>query len=103
MTNTIMNTTPELTTVILRGIEDRLKRINPEDLNAEGTEALRCVKIALDDLVEVVAYYELVAVLEERELMRGHRASQSGGGRKTLSFFLQLVLKLCTLEVSGGV
>ena len=63
MTNPKSNATPELTTTILRGIEDRFKRINPEDLNSEGLEALRDVRTALEDLVDVVSAHKFLESL----------------------------------------
>ena len=63
MTNTKSNATPELTTTILRGIEDRFKRINPEDRNSEGLEALRDVRTALEDLVDAVTAHKLLESL----------------------------------------
>ena len=61
MTNT--NPTPKLTTLLLRNMEDRLKRINPEDLNSEGLEALRDVRTALEDLVDAVTAHKLLESL----------------------------------------
>lgn len=61
MTNT--NPTPKLTTLLLRNMEDRLKRINPEDLNEEGLEALRDVRTALEDLVDSVTAHKLLESL----------------------------------------
>lgn len=70
MTNTKSNPTPELTTLLLRNMEDRLKRINPEDLNEEGHAALRDVRTALEDLVDVVVAHQIIGSMEEDERNR---------------------------------
>jgi hypothetical protein len=73
MTNTINEkmkslATPNLNAVILRGITDKLKRINAERLNEEGHEALREAREAMEDLVaEVIA----LRLIEEWEAMEG--------------------------------
>ena len=70
MTNTKSNPTPKLTTLLLRNMEDRLKRINPEDMNEEGHAALRDVKTALEDLVDVVVAHRIIGSMEEDERNR---------------------------------
>lgn len=67
MTNTKSNPTPKLTTLLLRNMEDRLKRINPEDLNEEGHAALRDVRTALEDLVDVITAYQVINNTEALE------------------------------------
>ena len=59
MTNTNIksNATPELNTVILRGIVDKLNRIDGLRLNIDGLEALREIRDAVENLsCEVIAY-----------------------------------------------
>jgi hypothetical protein len=66
------NSKQKLNTVILRGMVSTISRINPEDLNEEGRQELHNLKVVVDELGEVLAYHELVELLEEQEVMRGH-------------------------------
>ena len=59
----INSTTITMNTIILRGIEDKLKRINPELLSAEGLEALKNARTALEDLVDAVTAHKLLESL----------------------------------------
>lgn len=70
MTNTKSNPTPKLTTLLLRNMEDRLKRINPEDLNEQGHAALGDVRTALENLVDVVVAHQIIGIMEEEERNR---------------------------------
>jgi len=57
MTTTKSNSTTELNTVILRGIVDKLNRIDGLRLNMDGLEALREIRDAVENLsCEVIAY-----------------------------------------------
>ncbi len=76
MTNTMNEkmkavATPNLNTAILRGIAEKLERVNAERLNEEGIEALKQIENALETLKMEVIALKMIEELELIESMRG--------------------------------
>jgi len=76
MTNTMNEkmkslATPNLNTAILRGIAEKLERVNSERLNEEGLEALKQIENALETLKMEVIALKMIEELELIESMRG--------------------------------
>ena len=63
--------TPNLNTAILRGIAEKLERVNAERLNEEGIEALKQIENALETLKMEVIALKMIEELELIESMRG--------------------------------
>jgi hypothetical protein len=63
--------TPNLNTAILRGIAEKLERVNSERLNEEGLEALKQIENALETLKMEVIALKMIEELELIESMRG--------------------------------
>lgn len=61
------NATPELNTIILLGMAQRLESMNPESLNLEGEAALLVLRNSLEDLIYSASAIRLLKKLEQDE------------------------------------
>ena len=64
------NATPNLNTAILRGIVDKLERMNYEAINEEGESHLLAARDAIENLIELVSALKIIDEMESLEKVK---------------------------------
>jgi hypothetical protein len=64
------NATPNLNTALLRGIVDKLERMNYEAINEEGETHLLAARDAIENLIELVSALKIIDEMESLEKVK---------------------------------